>query len=95
MEENWWAYRTWAFVSDMNADGSVTISDVLLWLKWLYFMPGDCVIAILGPTAIGRFLELTTSSYGSWGSGMVSLFLWTIILGIAISIRDDLIGTNT
>jgi hypothetical protein len=32
-------YRIWQFAADMNGDGVVTISDVWLWFKWLYFYP--------------------------------------------------------
>ena len=74
--------RQWAFIADMNHDGAVTISDVGLWLKWLYFYPGDLLhysILSLAP-GVAQFLELSPSSYGGWGSGIVSAFVWMIVL---------------
>ena len=29
------------FTADMNLDGTVTFSDFLLWIKWIYFLPGN------------------------------------------------------
>ncbi len=89
MDGSWWDYRLWSFSADMNGDGTVTISDVWLWCKWLYFMPGDLVVAMVGPTAFGRFLELTTSSYGSAGSGFLSVILWMLVSGVVISIQEE------
>lgn len=86
---NWWDYRLWSFVADMNGDEAVSISDVWLWFKWLYFMPGDLVVAMIGPTALGRFLELTTFSYGNAGSGVLSFILWMLVLGTAHTILNE------
>lgn len=90
MDNNWWDYRLWAFAADMNADGAVTITDVWLWFKWLYFMPGDLLIAMFGPTGIGRFLELTVSSFGGIGSGILSFTLWMLAwLGVFTLIEES------
>ena len=88
MYGTWWDYRLWSFFADMNGDGVVTITDVWLWFKWLYFMPGDFLVAVVGPTALGRFLELTTSSYGSFGSGFLSFILWMTLFGVASTVAD-------
>jgi len=89
MEGSWWDYRAWAFAADMNADGAVTITDVWLWFKWLYFMPGDVVIAWIGPSSLGRFLEITTSSFGDTGSGVTSLILWMFAWGGVITVQEQ------
>lgn len=73
-------YRLWGFYADMNVDGRITISDVWLWIKWLFFYPGDLVIAGLIeylPT-VAAFLELTYNSYSGTLSGFVSGMLWLI-----------------
>ncbi len=70
--------RQWAFVSDMNYSGTITISDVWLWFKWLYFYPGDGVVYFLinkAPVA-GQFLEITYNNYGGTLSGIISVFVW-------------------
>ena len=50
----------WHFAQHMNCDGLFMISDVGLWLHWLYFLPGDgllwCLMQ-LQPVAV--FLELS------------------------------------
>lgn len=83
-------FRQWSFVADMNYDGTVTISDIWLWFKWIYFYPGDGVVYFLVNKApdIGRFLEMTYSSYGGLFSGVISFFVWLIALAI-IGIASD------
>ena len=70
--------RQWTFVPDMNYSGSITISDVWLWFKWLYFYPGDGVVCFLLNIVpgFGQFLEITYDSYGGTLSGIISGFVW-------------------
>jgi len=77
-QESWFEYRRWELVGDMNADGVVTISDMWLWVKWVMYLPGDGVIAVVGPTVIGRFLELTPESFGGVTSLVLSVILWAV-----------------
>jgi hypothetical protein len=76
--------RIWKFLADMNYDGLVTISDVWLWFKWLFFYPGDFIILytikILAPLA--TFFEISTDNYGGWLSGILSIISWLIIFKI-------------
>lgn len=83
--------RQWSFVADMNYSGSITISDVWLWFKWLYFYPGDGFIYFLinGVSDIGRFLEITYSDYGGMLSGVVSFIVWVVGLGILGALADE------
>jgi hypothetical protein len=80
MQASWWQYRKWKFVADMNGDGAVTSSDTSYWAHWLFFMPGDAVIAVIGPTTFGGFLDLTPVSFGSATSAWISAVVW--VLGI-------------
>jgi hypothetical protein len=84
MQVTWWEYRQWRFLADMNADGLVTASDVLLWAKWAYFVPGDALIAQFGTTRLGNFLELTPASFGSATSAGLSAALWLLALGLVL-----------
>jgi uncharacterized iron-regulated membrane protein len=86
--------RQWSFIADMNFDGAVTISDAWLWLKWLFFYPGDLLFYVLmtSVSPVARFLELSQSSYGGWSSGIISAITWLIacsviafLLGAALS----------
>jgi type I restriction enzyme R subunit len=77
MFPTWGNARLWSFVADMNGDGNVTVSDVGLWAKWLFYYPGDIVVWVIGPTGVGKFLEMTPiTSYGGSISGTVSFFFW-------------------
>jgi hypothetical protein len=76
MQVTWWQYRQWRFLADMNADGMVTASDLPLWIKWWFFVPGDAFIAQFGTTKFGQFLELTPASLGSPTSAALSALLW-------------------
>lgn len=86
--------RQWAFVSDMNYSGSVTISDVWLWIEWLYFFPGDGAIYFLVNTgqSVGQFFEITYSDYGGILSGIISFVVWAtalVVWGVVASLLDD------
>lgn len=78
-----WGYRLWGFIADMNGDGAVSISDVWLWMKWLYFYPGDLgVAALLSMPNVSAFFEMSTDSYGGTFSGVASavIWLWAVVL---------------
>jgi len=61
-----WQYRPWKLPKGDFGD----------WAHWLYFMPGDALIALIGPTALGEFLELSPASFGSTTSAWLSALLW-------------------
>jgi hypothetical protein len=89
--------RQWAFVADMNFSGSITISDVWLWFKWLYFYPGDGFVYFLFNKIpdVGHFFEITYSSYGGVLSGIVSFCVWitaTFILWVILIVADDILN---
>jgi hypothetical protein len=64
---------------DMSLDGVVTISDVWLWLQWLYFLPGDLAALVLLDSPVGNFFEITLSSLHGVGSGVLSFFFWFVV----------------
>ena len=74
--------------ADMNWDGAVTISDVWLWVKWFYFLPGNLLVQVIGPTPLGTFLEIDLLSYHGVGSGIVSAIAWLFIVPILSVILD-------
>jgi hypothetical protein len=74
--------RQWAFVADMNYSGATTISDVWLWIKWLYFLPGDFAIKMLVESShIGPFFEMTYDNYGGLLAGTLSLVTLVLVVG--------------
>jgi hypothetical protein len=86
MQVSWWQYRQWRFPADMNGDGVMTASDAPLLAQWLFFVPGDAVIALIGPLPIGRFLELTPASFGSTTSALISAALWLLAIYAAVGL---------
>lgn len=84
--------RQWEFIEDMNYSGSVTISDVWLWVKWLYFYPGDVLFRILMIHApdVARFFEITPDLYGGVLSFIISGFVWFLVLLFVIGIYANL-----
>jgi hypothetical protein len=80
MQASWWQYRQWRFNADMSGDGMVTASDVPLWAQWLFYLPGDAIIAQFGASRFGRFLELTPASFGTNTSAALSVTAWLVAL---------------
>lgn len=78
--------RQWGFIADMNFSGAVTISDVWLWIKWLYFYPGDLMVSFFVNKApsLGQFFEITYQNYGGIFSGIFSFFAWIFIFMIIL-----------
>jgi hypothetical protein len=70
--------RQWNFVADMNFDGLINATDVWLWLKWLFFYPGDFIMQYMLKHAplLAKGLEVTLESFGGAGSGVLSLWVF-------------------
>lgn len=77
-----WDLR-WNFRTDANGDGAITISDAWLWVKWVFFAPGDLALLLLMKEvpSLGNFLELSVSSLGGVGSFILSAFVWLTLVG--------------
>lgn len=71
-------FNRWDFAWDMNRDGAVTISDVWLWTQWIFFLPGDGLITLMvhATPSIANFFEVSYSSFGGAGSGVISGVIW-------------------
>lgn len=74
--------RLWTFVADMNSSGSISISDILLWFKWLYFYPGDYIFFAMMEVFpnVGNFFEISCDSYGGLASGIISFVVWVVTI---------------
>lgn len=86
--------RDWQFVADMTGDGAITVSDLSLWLQWLYFYPGDGLLYVLMRwlPGVSSFLELSFKNFGGILSGVVSAIFWFLLLAYATERRQ---GSNT
>ena len=85
-------YRQWSFVTDMNYDGIVTISDVWLWIKWLYYYPGDLFLYFLMQDfpRLAVFVEVAPESYSGSFSGIFSVFFWTVVIVVSYGIMKTI-----
>lgn len=74
--------RAWKFVKDMNHDGSFTISDVIKWLGWFFFYPGDrCIKFMVEYTpGLAKFFEVSYRNYGGIVSATISGLFWLIVI---------------
>jgi hypothetical protein len=81
--------RLWTLAEDMNFDGTVTYRDVLLWVKWLFFYPGDGFLYfIINKTPdVAGFFEITELSYSGFLSGLISLLFWLFLIGCYAAIK--------
>lgn len=81
----------WSFIADMNYSGSITISDVWLWVKWIYFYPGDLLLyLIMNRTPhLASFFEISIDNYGGKLSGMMSVIAWIVLLTILKEIYKE------
>jgi hypothetical protein len=78
---------------DFNLDGVFSISDLWSGFKWLYFYIGDWLhfhILYTLPSWFSQFLELDVTYYSGWLSGVTSLFIWLIALGIFTNLYETL-----
>lgn len=87
--------RIWSFISDMNCDGAVTISDVTLWTKWLYFYPGDLLVMLIVRETpnVARFFEITDADYGKLVSFAVSGLFWLLCVTCAAVLKETVSKT--
>ena len=68
------------------------MTQVWLWLQWLFLLPGDTLIAAIAPTPLGALLDLTPKSLGSNTAAALSTALWLIgiwaVYGVWIFLLD-------
>lgn len=70
---------------DANKDGAVTISDMLILLKYLACLPGNFLMNVLSTTAVGRFFEVRFQDDYSTGRWLLSIAIWIILYGVVAS----------
>ncbi len=75
------------FRLDVNYDGHITISDVLSWFMWLFFLPGDMVVyfTLKHAESLATFLEMSEASYSNVGSGVMSFVFWFFLIASILS----------
>jgi len=77
-----WQAR-WQLSWDMNNDGSVSIGDFWLFLRWVFFVPGDFVLLLmmLHATTIALYLGMGVKLLSGAISGAISAVVWIVTFG--------------
>jgi len=72
---SYWAIK---LVGDMNGDGYFTISDIGLWVKYFFYLPGDFLVGIivLNYPRFSRFFEIDVSWCHDFLSGLTGFVFW-------------------
>lgn len=65
--------------ADMNGDSIVTVSDLWMQFKTIWFMPSNFVVEkVLGAPALAQFLEFNCSSGQGFIGGAASMIFWVV-----------------
>jgi hypothetical protein len=77
-----WSAR-WQTAWDMNHDGSVNLTDVWLFLRWVFFAPGDFVLLalMLYTTGFAALVGIGTQMLFGAVSGAISAVVWILVFG--------------
>jgi hypothetical protein len=76
--------------TDMNMDGVISISDVGLWVQYVFYLPAKIISwAIYNIEPLGRFFEMDCSTGSGIFSGLFSLFLWWFLLFLLPNQSND------
>ena len=79
--------QTFQWVIDANGDGSISLSDIIETLRWIYRIPGSLVVEALGNTpVVSDMLRIQASQetgYASLNGGLasiLSLLFWAVLI---------------
>lgn len=73
---NQWCGR-FRFAWDMNANGTVTITDIELLLKFFFLLPATCATLVLSAfPALANFFEVNCDTGTKWGGAIFSWIVW-------------------
>jgi len=80
--EGAWQAR-WQLSWDLNNDGSVNLTDIWLFLRWVFFMPGDfaLLMLMLHATTVALYLGIGVNLLSGAISGAISAVVWIIVFG--------------
>ena len=74
---NEWCGR-FRFAWDMNANGTVTITDIELLLKFFFLLPATCATLVLSAfPALANFFEVNCDTGSKWGGAIFSIIVWS------------------
>ncbi len=73
-----------SFAWDQNMDGITTISDFFSLTKNIFGLPGNIFLQLLDSPSLNGFFEISYQNCNGFISAMVSLFVWFIIIPLAL-----------
>lgn len=90
------SYWVLTLAEDMNRDGHFTISDVGLWIKYFFYLPGDFLVGQIVNKVpwFSQFFEINDTWCHGFLSGLFGFFVWgfclLIAVGLLLSIKEAL-----
>ena len=76
------SHPRWNAGLDINGDGIFSITDLVKWAVWIFYMPGDVLLqSFMVFQATTNFFEIGKDSYGNIESLLFSFFYWHLIGG--------------
>ena len=70
-------------VVDSNRDGRISVSDLLEWPQFLYYLPARfATLAVDRSSTLSKFLDLNCDTGMHWGGAIFSGVVWLLIFGL-------------
>jgi hypothetical protein len=83
------------FFADVNGDGQITITDVVAWVKFLFFVPAKLAMALFDEMPpLRNFFESSCDTGMSLGGAVFSLFVWLIVWLIVWAMFEGLVESR-
>ena len=71
---------------DANRDGSVTVSDIGIWLEFIARMPVKFLLRIFDGTKLEKFLEIDCATGNGTFALLISIAMWIVLLSLVVAI---------
>jgi hypothetical protein len=70
-------------VVDSNRDGRISVTDVVEWLQFLYYLPTRfATLAIEKSTSLAKYFDINCDTGMHWGGAIFSGVVWLLIFGL-------------
>lgn len=89
---SYWATK---LAEDMNGDGRFTVSDIGLWINYLFYLPGDFLVGqiVINFRGFSRFFEIDASWCHGFLAGLVGFAFWAfcfiLLIGFVVVIYEE------
>jgi hypothetical protein len=70
-------------VVDSNRDGRISVTDVVEWLQFLYYLPTRfATLAIEKSTGLSKFFDVSCDTGTHWGGAIFAGVVWLLIFSL-------------